>query len=344
MTTATAESIGDRDAGVVLRAARDRWLLPLRRAVETLPEPMRRMAGYHLGWWDEHGIATGGNGGKGLRPALVSATEKTCGAAESAAACAAVAIELIHNFTLIHDDVMDRDATRRGRATVWAVWGVTDAILLGDTLHGLAVRVLVDGLPAQYAAAAVARLCTAVIELGRGQQQDCAFERRYAATVAEYEAMAMGKTGSLMGCACALGALCAGADPCTIARMDRFGRELGLAFQFTDDILGIWGDPAVTGKPVGADLARRKLSLPVVISLASKSGAATELAALYRRDSPLTATEIARAAALIDATSGRRRAQELADLRMRSALRMIPDTPAADDLAALTRAVAHRNH
>jgi geranylgeranyl diphosphate synthase type I len=119
--------------------------------------------------------------------------------------------------------------------------------------------------------------------------------------VDEYMAMAMGKTGALMGCACALGALSACADLSTVAAMDRFGREVGLAFQLTDDLTGIWGDPKVTGKPAGNDLARRKRSAPVAAALAPETDALVELGGLYRSETPMTSADVARAAALIEA-------------------------------------------
>ena len=193
-------------------------------------------------------------------------------------------VELVHNFTLLHDDVMDRDTTRRHRPTAWTVFGDADAILAGDALQALALRLLAED-PHPASRPAAARLADCVIELCEGQQADTALERRAPGevTLDEVLAMAEAKTGALLGCACALGGLYAGAADEDVAALDAFGRQAGLAFQLIDDVIGIWGDPSRTGKPAGADLAARKKSLPVVAALASGTPAAAELAALYAR-------------------------------------------------------------
>lgn len=333
----------DRRAGNVLAQARELCEPVLRNAVGALPEPLRRMAGYHFGWWDTSGMPSRAAAGKALRPALAIGTAVACGGHPSVAVHCAAGIELIHNFTLIHDDVMDADTSRRGRATVWSVWGIPNAILVGDVMHAMAGQALLAGLPKTTAVDASTRLATAVVEMCRGQYEDCAFETRGQVDVEEYTRMAMGKTGALMGCACALGALCAGADEATISRMDGFGRELGLAFQFTDDIIGIWGDPALTGKPVGNDLARRKRSLPVVAALASRTEAAVALADLYRSETPMSATDVADAATLIDISGARQWAKDQADRRVQSAIDALPDPTQAADLLSLAGMVARRD-
>lgn len=313
----------------------------LREAVSSLPEPLCLMGGYHLGWWDAEGTATPQPGGKALRPALTVCAAVACGATPRAALAAAAAVELVHNFTLLHDDVMDADQIRRGRPAVWAVWGVPDAMLLGDALHALAGRILVTGLPGRTATAAVARLESAVIEMCHGQHKDCRFRSGGHVDVEEYARMAMGKTGALMGCACALGAVCAQADLATVSAMDTFGRELGMAFQFVDDLIGIWGDPQVTGKPT-SDLARHTMSLPVVSALGSGTAAAAELATMYDRDPE--SMDIARAAALVESAGGRQNTQQLADHRVRAAIAALADPAAAADLMALAGLVSRRNH
>ncbi|MFF3228813.1 geranylgeranyl diphosphate synthase IdsB [Nocardia suismassiliense] len=343
MTITTASMVSDHSAVAILAAAREMCEPALRESVGSLPEPLNRMAGYHFGWWDVAGMPTRVAAGKALRPALAICSSGACGGAPPAAVHAAVAVELIHNFSLVHDDLIDGDRTRRGRACVWTVWGTADAILLGDALHALAYGVLADRLPEPLVGAAILRLEAAALEMCRGQWEDCAFETRPPLGVDEYVQMALGKTGALMGCACALGALCAGADEATITAMDRFGRELGLAFQFADDLIGIWGDPAVTGKPAGNDLVRRKRSLPVAAALASGSAAAVELAQLYLSETPLTTADVARAAALIDAAGGRRSAQLHADQRVAAAIAALPDLSAAADLVALAHLSARRD-
>jgi len=338
MTTNNPAARHDRAAEILGRAKR--LCEPvLRESVEALPDPMRRMAGYHFGWWDAVGAPTLAESGKALRPALTLAAAVTLGSSEAVAVRAAAAVELVHNFTLLHDDVMDVDQLRRGRPAVWKVWGVSDAMLVGNVLHAQASRVLIGCLPAGLAADAIGRLAAAVVEMCRGQHEDCAFDQDRPVTVESYVRMAMGKTGALMGCACALGALCADADEATVAAMDAFGRQLGLAFQFVDDLIGIWGDPLVTGKPTN-DLARRTLSLPVVVALASGDDAAGELARMYQSATPMDA---ARATTLVEDAGGRRGAQRLADDRVRAAIDALPDLSKAPDLLALAQLVGSRD-
>lgn len=245
----------------------------LRAAVESLPRAMRRIGLYHFGWQHADGTPAAGNAGKAIRPALVLAAAAALGgpAARAAAVRAAAAVELVHNFTLLHDDLMDRDTTRRHRPTAWTVFGDTDAILAGDALQALALRLLAED-PHPASVPAAARLAACVVELCEGQHADTDLEQRApdAVTLDEVLAMAEAKTGALLGCACALGALYAGAGAEEVAALDGFGRQAGLAFQLIDDVIGIWGDPRHTGKPVGADLAARKKSLPVVAALTSE--------------------------------------------------------------------------
>ncbi|MGK4581525.1 family 2 encapsulin nanocompartment cargo protein polyprenyl transferase [Kitasatospora sp. HPMI-4] len=334
-------------AAEVLARARALVDPALRSAVGTLPESMRRIAGYHFGWWEPDGTPADAGSGKAIRPALVLAAAQALGGQPTAAVRAAAAVELVHNFTLLHDDVIDRDQTRRHRLTAWRVFGTTEAILAGDAMHSLALRTLAeDDHPATPGA--VRRLADCVVELCAGQQSDCAFERRDDVSLAECLVMAEAKTGALLGSACAIGALYAGADESAAKAMDAFGREIGLAFQLIDDLIGIWGDPAVTGKPVGADLAARKKSLPVVHALSSGTRDATVLAELYALERPLSAEELLAAAAAVDGAGGRAWAQAESCTRMSAAIghlsAAVPDPTAADDLLALAELVTRRNH
>nr|MBC9866053.1 (2E,6E)-farnesyl diphosphate synthase [Mycobacterium pseudoshottsii] len=207
------------DAGRILLARARRECDPVMRvAVGWLAEPLATMAGYHLGWWDVNGSGTGGWSGRATRAALVVGAAAACGDA-SAAAPVAAAVELMHNFSLVHDDVMDRDVTRRGRATVWTVWGETSAIMFGDALHVLCSRVLAEMLAPEVAMTAIATLESSFLGLRVGQVDDGDFETPKRVTVDGYLRMAAGKTAGLMGCACELGALTAGADPLTVLAM-----------------------------------------------------------------------------------------------------------------------------
>ncbi|MFF2651296.1 family 2 encapsulin nanocompartment cargo protein polyprenyl transferase [Streptomyces sp. NPDC058045] len=346
-------------AEVLLGAARARVDPELRRAIGSLPAAMRRVARHHFGWSDGQDAvpvprrpagpppgAPPGRAGKAVRPALVLAATEALGGRPETAVRAAAAVELTHNFTLLHDDVMDRDTTRRHRPTAWTVFGDADAILAGDALQALAQRLLADD-PHPAGPAAVAQLAHCVVELCEGQQADTALERRAPAevTLDECLAMAEAKTGALLGCACALGARYAGAGPGAVAAMDAFGREAGLAFQLIDDIIGIWGDPARTGKAAGADLLARKKSLPVVAALTSGTAAGAELAVLYAR--PPGEGELPALVSAVERAGGRDWAQAQAADRMSRAVqdlsRAVPEPGAAEGLLALAEFVTRRS-
>ncbi|MFE3187704.1 polyprenyl synthetase family protein [Nocardia sp. NPDC059240] len=316
----------------------------LRSAVGSLADPLDTMAGYHFGWCDPDGVEIAGVQGKALRPALTFAAATACGGDVTTAVYAAAAVELLHNFSLVHDDVMDTDPFRHGRPTVWRVWGETNATLLGDALQALALGVLCDGAPESVASEAVIRLSRATVTLCRGQYEDCAFETRPTVTVDEYLTMASGKTGALLGCACALGALCAGADHRVVSAMHTFGTELGLVFQLVDDFIDIWGDPEITGKPAHSDLIHRKQSFPVVCALESETAAGRDLARLYQSRHPMTAARAARAADMIEQAGGRQCTLHRASTALDAAFEALPDEGVATDLAALAQLVAHRDH
>lgn len=316
----------------------------LRAAVDRLPGMLRRIAGYHFGWWNADGTAVNADAGKAVRPALVLLAAEAMGGSSGDAVPAAVAVELVHNFSLLHDDVMDADRIRRHRPTAWTVFGISQAILAGDAMVALAAEVLADS-DSRSAATAVRMLNSSVIELCDGQFDDLAFEQSLEVDLAACIKMVEGKTAALLGASCALGGLTAGADADRIDLLRRFGRHLGLAFQLVDDLLGIWGDPEVTGKPAGADLARRKKSLPVVSALTSGTPEGDALAGLYAADGSI---DVARACELVERAGGRAWARERADQEMASALGCLDAaacTPSAGNaLVELARLLLYRNH
>ncbi|TDU76044.1 family 2 encapsulin nanocompartment cargo protein polyprenyl transferase [Streptomyces sp. KS 21] len=348
MGTTEAITTGEgQEAAALLERTRETVNPELRRTVENLPGSMRRVAMYHFGWQHADGTPAAGNAGKAIRPALVLAADRALRGPDTktaeGAVRAAVAVELAHNFTLLHDDVIDKDTKRRGRPTAWTVFGIPDAIITGDAMMALALRLLAED-PHPASAQASARLAACVIELCAGQQADCAFEQRPYVSLDECLTMATAKTGALLGCACALGALYAGAGPDEVDAMDAFGREAGLAFQLIDDLIGIWGDPGHTGKPAGADLIARKKSLPVVAALTSGTAAGEELAALYA--GPMAEEDVRKAADAVDRAGGRDWAQAHAADRMGRAVqllsRAVPDLGAAGGLLALAEFVTRR--
>lgn len=350
MTTTDVRRDG-RTAGEVLSASRALVEPVLRRAVDTLPAPTRHVAGYHLGWWDRHGNADAAvSGGKAIRPALVLlAAQATRAGADGvqAALPAAAAVELVHNFSLLHDDVIDDDRTRRHRPTAWSVFGIGGAILAGDALLMLASDVLsASGSPATQPALRI--LNDAVQSLLDGQCTDLALEGQPDVDLAGCESMSLAKTGALMGCACALGCLSSGGGAGQVEHLTRFGERLGLAFQHVDDLLGIWGDPEVTGKPVYSDLRSRKKSLPVVYALTSGTPAGRELAALFHRQGPRSYDDLAREAELVEEAGGRSWSQEQSGALVTRALRHLRlaalQETAEAELTALARLVVRRDH
>ncbi|WP_030421682.1 family 2 encapsulin nanocompartment cargo protein polyprenyl transferase [Streptomyces sp. NRRL F-5065] len=339
-----------QEAPALLRRSRESVDPELRSALGSLPPAMRRVALYHFGWRHADGTPAAGNAGKAIRPALVLASAAALGGpgARAAAVRAAAAVELVHNFTLLHDDVMDRDTTRRHRPTAWTVFGDADAILAGDALQALALR-LIAADPHPASGAAAARLADCVVELCEGQHADTAMERRapHEVTLDETLAMAEAKTGALLGCACALGALYAGAPEEDVEALDAFGRQAGLAFQLIDDVIGIWGDPGHTGKPAGADLAARKKSLPVVAALASGTPEGAALGTLYAVPYEEGGEDLEHTALTVERAGGRDWAQAQAADRMARAVqelaRAVPAPDAAEGLLALAEYVTRRS-
>jgi len=338
----------ERSAREVLAWSRALVGPALRAAVDTLAPWVRRPAGYHFGWWNADGTPCHGDSGKALRPTLALVAAEAVGGDTSVAMPAAVAVELVHNFSLVHDDVMDGDLTRRHRPTVWNEFGVGSAILVGDALLTLAFDVLAaSGHPAAQEGMRLLGAC--VQKLVEGQAKDVAFEKRADVGLPECLAMANAKTGALLGCACALGALFGGASADQVERMRAFGEHLGMAFQLADDLLGIWGDPAVTGKPAHTDLVRRKKSLPVVAALISGTPAGYELSRLYeyRPDRPWSSGQLARAADLVVLAGGRDWTEATADGELAQALLELwaaePGERAAGELGALARLATYRD-
>ncbi|MFF9061964.1 polyprenyl synthetase family protein [Streptomyces sp. NPDC014882] len=282
----------------------------LRAAVDRLASPMDTVAAYHFGWIDAQGNPTDGDGGKAVRPALAVLSAEVTGAAPEVGVPGAVAVELVHNFSLLHDDLMDGDEQRRHRDTVWKVHGPAQAILVGDALFALANEILLE-LDTVEAGRAARRLTTATRALIDGQAQDISYEHRDRVSVAECLEMEGNKTGALLACASSVGAVLGGADAHTADTLERYGHHLGLAFQAVDDLLGIWGDPEATGKQTWSDLRQRKKSLPVVAALDAGGPASERLGEMLAADAKrsdfanFSEEEFAARAALIEEAGGR---------------------------------------
>lgn len=324
-------------AGVGL--ARDIVGPAVESAVARLSPEVGMVAAYHLGMTDADGNPSAGGTGKSLRPALALLSARAAGAPAARGVPAAVAVELVHNFSLLHDDIMDGDTERRHRPTAWTVYGVGAAILAGDALLMVAHDLLLEeGVPHGLWAARC--LSAAVNRLIAGQGADLAFEKRDDVTVTECLQMAGDKTAALMACACSIGAIGAGAPPSLAMGLAGFGAHIGLAFQLTDDLLGIWGAPEVTGKPVRADLRARKKSLPVVAATSSGTEQGRQLAEMLGRTEPLTEQDLATAADLVVAAGGRDWAEAEADTQLAAAAKCLAEADVPDDVRAEFTAIA----
>jgi geranylgeranyl diphosphate synthase type I len=319
---------------------------PLRQAVDRLSPSLRDVVAHHFGWRCVDGHPAAGTG-KSLRPALTLLGARAAGAGEDGGIRAALAVELVHNFSLLHDDLMDGDRTRHHRPTAWAAFGPARAILAGDALLDLAAEVALE-LPDGPALAVSRCLAEATAELIAGQADDLDFEGRSDVTVDEYLAMARRKTAALLSCAARVGALSAAGEPGLVEALGAFGTHLGVAFQLTDDLLGIWGDPGDTGKPPMSDLRARKKSGPVVAALCSGTSSGDRLRTLLGGRPLRHEEELTEAARLVAAAGGRAWASAEADAQLRLALDRLAAAHLPDDvraeLAHIVRFVATRRH
>ncbi|MCK9930356.1 polyprenyl synthetase family protein [Frankia sp. Mgl5] len=337
MTTTVPEAI-ERGRALAVPA--------LRATVDRLHPRLRHVVAYHRGWVDAAGEPLSGSGGKLVRPALALLSAEAAGAPAEVGLPAAVAVELVHDFSLLHDDLMDGDRERRHRATAWTVFGADGAILAGDALLGLATQVLleVEGEPGRRAAVI---LGAGVQDLVRGQAEDLLFESRSDVSVAETLHMEDGKTGALLACSASLGAVLAGAPGEVVDGLAEYGSRLGTAFQLIDDLLGIWGDPAVTGKPVLNDLRSRKKSVPVVVALEAGGDDADELRAFLTEEGEASEDDLHRIAALVERAGGRDWTTAEADRQLKAcenALRSISIPASAEaELLAMARFVTERD-
>ena len=237
------------------------------------------------------------SGGKRLRPHMAIKSCEMLGGRAAAAMPAAAAVEMVHNFTLVHDDIMDNDEVRHGVPTVHRRFGVPVAILAGDVLFSRAFEA-VSGprIGAARSALLAARLAAACTEVCEGQMLDMEMAgSARTPSEAEYLGMVSKKTAALFDASCAMGAICAGAGRRDVSRLASFGRNLGIAFQITDDLIGVMGDPAVTKKPVGNDLREGKKSLPILMAVASASGPAKRSIARCLGNKRATGPELAAA-------------------------------------------------
>jgi geranylgeranyl diphosphate synthase type I len=303
----------------------------------------RHMLAYHLGW---EGAGAGAEArGKRIRPLLALLSNAAAGGEWRQALPAAAAVELLHNFSLIHDDIQDNSPLRRGRPTVWKQWGIPQAINSGDamlTLAHLTLLRLAETTSPAVALQAARILQLACLHLTQGQYLDLQYEARGNLSLEAYWPMVSGKTAALLAACTELGALAAGASEACQETYRRFGYSLGLAFQAQDDILGIWGNAASTGKSAESDLLAGKKSLPVLFGLGQAGPFARRWA-----DGPVQPEEIEALAAQLEAEGARAYAQETAGRLTGEALQALeqagPQGEAGEALVELAKMLLNRS-
>jgi len=295
----------------------------LESIIDSSPPVLSSMLRYHMGWQDENGCVCGGGSGKLIRPTLCLLGCRAVGGDTLQMMPAAAAVELIHNFSLIHDDIVDGSHERHHRPSLWKVWGQPQAINAGDAMFTLAYSALLElktrGISHEKISRSFEMLSKACLELCEGQYFDIEYESRLDITIEEYLDMADRKTAALLSVSASLGAYLGGGDDSVVRSLHLFGRELGMAFQIRDDIMGIWGREEITGKTAG-DIPQKKKTLPVVYGLQHSPGAQRErLHELYAQEAN-DGADIDEVRMIIEASGGKEYARNLAEKHHHRAL------------------------
>jgi geranylgeranyl diphosphate synthase type I len=309
------------------------------------PALFNTMLNYHLGFANADGSPAQVNAGKRIRPVLVLLSCEACGGGWDQALPAAAAVELLHNFSLIHDDIEDGDELRRGRPTLWRQWGEAQAINSGDAMFAMAhialQRSAERGVPAEHVVRALRAFDEMCVHLTIGQHLDLSFETRNDVSAAEYMTMIEGKTAALTAACCQIGAIVAGANDAQINALRDFGRWIGMSFQLQDDVLGIWGDPAKTGKQ-DSDLAHHKKTLPILFA-AERDGRIRER---YFSGNRLNNGDLNSIREMIETAGGRAHAEQAAESAYAHALESLDNagglSPHAQSLRDLARSLLGR--
>ena len=320
--------------------------LELQKQVSRLDQPRTKnfheMLTYHMGWTGE-GAGPEATG-KRIRPLLVLLTTASCGADWQSALPAAAAVELVHNFSLVHDDIQDNSPKRRGRDTAWVKWGAPMAINAGDALFVISNQAIIDlkkHYPAEIVVQAAEILHNTCLELTRGQYLDMSYEERQDLGVEDYWPMISGKTSALLSACSHIGALLGSADTERQEAFRSYGHYLGLAFQVQDDILGIWGDEKLTGKSAASDFVEGKNSLPVLAGLRKKGKFAERWA-----QGPIKPEEVEEVARLLASEDGYGFAKEasiqMTDMAINSLREADPQGEAGEALFELTNKLLNR--
>lgn len=303
----------------------------IKDALEPAPPFIHGVVSHHFGWVDENFEPANFEKGKMLRPTMCLLVYEALTGSHKNALPVAAAIEIIHNFTLIHDDIEDGDKTRRGRSTAWAVWGQPLAINVGDYLYTLAFHTVANLNPAIFPVERILKVQQLITQscliLTMGQDLDLRFEQMPDVSTAMYLDMVYKKTGALLEAAILSGAVLGTSDTDAINNYQQFARNIGIAFQVRDDILGIWGDSARTGKSANNDLRRKKKTLPVLYTLNKVTGTdKARLKQLYAGPDPLSDEQIEFARECLTWADAYRYAQGKADTYIENAFSALNKT------------------
>ena len=317
----------------------------IRAAQHEVAPLLWEMIDHHFGWQETpSGMVSSVGSGKKVRPVLMAlVAEAICGTHHHVLPAGA-ALELLHNFTLIHDDVMDRSPTRRHRPTVWALWGATQAINAGDALYALANLAMVHLLERDVPPARVVRACRvlsqACLWTAEGQVLDIAFTERPVVSPNEYVTMVAHKTGKLLEAATMMGALLSTDDEAVIRAYGQFGLDLGIAFQIRDDYLGIWGQADATGKPTTEDIREKKKSYPVLVALerANEADRAT-LQRIYAQET-LSEADVQTVLAILEHVQAATQTGRVAEAHYNTALERLEATGIDNDTQEQIRRLA----
>jgi geranylgeranyl diphosphate synthase type I len=308
---------------------RDTVRVEIRKVIDSCPSVLCNMLRYHMGWQDEHGHSCSRESGKFIRSNLCLLSCQAVGGDTSQVIPAAAAVELIHNFSLIHDDIEDASDERHHRATVWKLWGQSQAINAGDAMFTLAYLALLQlkgkGITDEKVASSIRMLSLACLQLCEGQYLDVEYENRLDTTTDDYLDMAGRKTAALFAVSTSLGAYLGSEDSKLVDFFHLFGKELGIAYQIYDDILGIWGIEESIGKSV-SDIFQRKKTLPVVYGLQNSEGEARKRLEKFYSQKSIEGEDIAEVTNILDQLDARDYAENLAEQHYQKALAYLEAT------------------
>jgi len=301
----------------------------LHNIIESCPSFLRKILQYHMGWQDEHGHSCSRESGKFIRSTLCLLSCQAVGGDISQVIPAAAAVELIHNFSLIHDDIEDASDERHHRPTVWKLWGQPQAINAGDAMFTLAYLALLQlkgrGIGDEKVSSSVKMLSLACLELCEGQYLDLEYENRLDITIEDYLNMAAKKTAALLAVSTSMGAYLSSEESRSVDFFHLFGKELGIAYQICDDILGIWGMEESIGKSV-SDISQRKKTLPVVYGLQNSEGPEREKLVKFYSQKSIEYEDITEVRKILNCLGARNYAEDLAEQYYYKALEQLKAT------------------